>query len=251
MLTEPQLQAAELVARDRLSLAAIARKVNVSFYALRQWVETAEFRSEVERILNLWAQEIEKHGICDKRRRLHRLNDRWRRGQAFIEKRAKLFRKLLNTPAPPPVLDSEGNVLYQPESIADLLANVPAGETGLVAWKIKTLHVGENTWEKVVEYEWDTGFDQEMRALEEQAAIETGQWKPKQEISISGVGGGPIRITNLSALTDDELELLTGIARKLQAGGSGSGTPLPQAEPNAETVSGPGTAPAGTLPQAP
>ena len=237
MLTEPQLMAAELVAHDRLSIPGIAERVGVGRSTIRDWKTQPEFQTEVERLLNSWAEAIEKRGIADKRRRLFRLNDRWRRGQAFIEKRARLFKQLRNGPKSQPIELEDGRLIESPPSVADLLASVPGGETGMVAWKFKTLHVGKEDYEKVVEFEYDTGLQDALNKIEEQAAIETGQWKPKQEISISGTGGGPIQVTNLSALSDDELRTLIGLARKLEAPGSGEGTPAPQPEPDAELVS--------------
>jgi hypothetical protein len=252
MLTEIQLRAADLVARDRLSLAKIARTVGVSERTLDTWKASAEFRSEIERLLNRWAENIEKRGIADKRLRIFNQANRYRRALAFIEKRAQLYRKLVNEPSPPPVTDDKGNVLYQPVSVGDLLRNVPGGETGMVAWKFKTLHVGEKKYEKIVEYEYDTGLEACIEALEEHTATELGQWKPKQEIILSRLGsGGPLRDEELANLNDDELDTYIALTEKAQSGRTAGGASVPQAQPNAESVSGPGAAPAGTLPKAP
>jgi hypothetical protein len=230
MLTNPQHEAALEVARDRISNRAIAQKAGIAVRTLDTWKDLPEFKAEVERLLNEWATDIEKTGIADKRRRIFRLNDRWRRGQSFIEQRRKLFKQM---------------------SAEDpLLASVPGGDTGMVGWKLKTIHTGEQCYEKVIEYEWDTGLAAAMNAIEEQAGIELGQWKPKNEISFA-TDGGPLRVQNLSSLTDDELRLLIGLARKLAAAGPGGGVEPPQPEPVDPAIPGPGAAPQRTLPQAP
>jgi hypothetical protein len=251
MLSEIQLQAADLVARDRLSLDRIARKVGVSLRTLNSWKAGVEFHSEVERLLSQWAEDIEKRGAADRRRRIFRKNDRWRRAQAFIEKRAALYRKLVSQPIPGPIVLDDGTEIPQSPTLGELLRAVPGGETGMVAWKLKTIHVGEKDYEKVIEYEYDTGLESCLEALEESIAIELGQWKPKQEISLSGVGGGPIQVDNLSALTDDELRTLISLARKLDDPEIRGGIAAPQPESDAKALLGPGPAPQGTLPEAP
>ena len=228
MLSGKQLVAAAEVARDKRSLAKIARKLKVGERTLSTWKAAPEFQVEVERLLNLWAEGVEKKGIADRRRRLFRLNDRWRRAQSFIEQRAKLFKQL--------AADDEQ------------LRNVPGGNTGMVAWDYKMLHVGEQSYERLIEYKWDAGLSADLRATEEQAGIELGQWKPKHEISFAE-GGGALRIQYLSSLTDDELQLLIAIARKLEAAGPVGGAEPAQPEPDGKTLPGDGAAPQGALPQ--
>ena len=249
MLTPSQLEAALMVAQDRLTREQIARKVGITIRALADWKNDVEFRSEVERHLNLWAEDIEKRGIADKRRRLFRLNDRWRRGQAFIEQRAKMFRELVSQPDPEPIVLEDGTPIPQ-ESIPALMRMVPGGETGLVAWKFRMLHVGGNQYEKIVEFEFDTGVVSAMNAIEEQAAIETGQWKPKQEISLTRASG-PVRDEDLAKLTDVELQQFIALTEKAQSGRVESRTELPPAEPDAESLPIDGPPPQRALPKAP
>ena len=165
MLTEPQLMAAELVAHDRLSIPGIAQRVGVGRSTIRDWKTQPEFQAEVERLLNSWAKDIYKHGIADERRCWFRINDRWRRGQAFIEKRARLFKRL--------------------REVEPLLLEVAGGETGFVSWKYRTIHLGEKEYQKVVDFEFDTGLWDAMNKIEQQAAILKGRWKQQHEIAVT------------------------------------------------------------------
>src|ERR1035438_3032154 len=165
----------------------VVRVAGISEKTLSRWKQQGDFKLEVERLRNRWAEQIEKTGIADRRRRLCQINDRWRRCLAFTQKRAKVFR--------------------EQAKVDPQLAKVPGGEDGLVAWRLKILHVGPGTYERTTEYELDIKTCAEMRRLEEWAAIETGQYKPKHEISFSDEGG-VLRLENVSALTDDELSTL-------------------------------------------
>jgi|ERR1017187_2915075 hypothetical protein len=190
-------RAAMLVAYGA-STKKVVRVAGISKKTLSRWKQQGDFKLEVERLRNRWAEQIEKTGITDKRCRLYRLNDRWRRGQAFMEKRGRLFRE---------------QAKEDPE-----LAKVPGGEDGMVAWRVKILHVGRETYKRVIEYEFDNGYSAEMRALEEQAAMELGQYKPKQEVTFADADR-PLRLDRLHRLNDDELQFLAAIARKLEADG--------------------------------
>jgi hypothetical protein len=88
------------------------------------------------------------------------------------------------------------------------MAEAPGGETGLLTKKLKVIGFGENA-ELVAEYSVDTGLLKELRAHEEQAARELGQWADKTEIS--GPGGGPVQL---------EARLIAGRKRVSDARGS-------------------------------
>jgi hypothetical protein len=120
----------------------------------------------------------------------------------------------------------------------------------MVAWRYRSVNLGEGVYERVVEYEFDSGYSAEMRALEEQAAIECGQFKPKHQVELSGRDGGPIRVQNLSALSDDELAAFIAIARKLESAGVAPGAEGPESQPDGETVSDDGAPAPGSLPEA-
>lgn len=187
MLTGRQYEAALEVAKDRLTNAQIAAKAGISLRCLDKWKADPEFQTAVQSFLNRWREDIEKRGIADRRRRLYRLNDRWRRMQAVIEARAKLFRQIAKA---------------QKAKSGEVSGIHPyaGGETGLIV--IKPTKYGD-----VLEV--DTALLAEMRATEQQAAIELGQWKPKHVIT--GDDDGPIQlaVAKLSELfTLDELQAM-------------------------------------------
>jgi hypothetical protein len=229
MLTRKQHAAAIEVATNRRSFAKIASKAGVCLRTLTTWRASPEFQAEVERLLNLWAADVEKRGIADRRRRLYQVNLRWRAKQSLREQRAKMFRKLAKD---------------DPQ-----LAQVPGGNTGMVVWTTKMLHVGEQEYERIIEHEFDAALDAAMRADEEHVATDLGQWKPKHEISFAE-DGGALRIQNLSALTDDELRTLIALARKLEVEGPPGGIKPPQPEPHGGALPEHGAAPPGVVPEA-
>lgn len=93
------------------------------------------------------------------------------------------------------------------------MQDIPGGRTGFVTLKFKLLGRGEDA--KVIrEHAVDGELLREMRAHEEQAARELGQYAEKHEIS--GPGGEPLAIGDprLQRLNDDELKALEAMLRK-------------------------------------
>lgn len=145
-----QIEAVHLVARDKLTNAEIAARVGISTRTLLSWKSNPDFAAAVTEWRNAWRERVMTDGIADQQRRLFRLNDRWRRMQAVIEQRAQ-----------------------------DPSMTAPGCNTGLMVRTYKSIGSGL-TAEKVEEYEVDTGLLHELRAHEEQAAIELGQWKREE-----------------------------------------------------------------------
>lgn len=92
--------------------------------------------------------------------------------------------------------------------------DAPGGRTGLVVQHLRMIGRGESA-QLVADYPVDTALLAELRAHEEQAARELGQWAQKHEHA--GPDGGPIPVTveRLRMLTDEELAALGAITRKL------------------------------------
>jgi hypothetical protein len=88
--------------------------------------------------------------ISVRAKRVESLDDRWKRLKRVIEARA---------------ID---------------LKDIPGGDTGLLVRQLKSVGFGENN-QLVEEYAVDTGLLKEMRAHEEQAAKELGQWTQRPE----------------------------------------------------------------------
>jgi len=95
--------------------------------------------------------------IADRTIRVFALRDRWRRLQTVIEERAKALE----------------------------MAGAPGGKTGLLCRRLKMIGSGKNA-EVVEEYEVDPTLLREMRAHEEQAAKELGQWVEKGQVEVTG-----------------------------------------------------------------
>ncbi len=164
--------AALLVAQDELTDAQIAKEVGVSRKTLAEWKLRSEFRARVDQLVADIREGLRRRGIVEKQNRVDALNDRWQRLQQLIEERAE----------------------------DPLLAHVPGGKTGLIVAKpilakVYQEVVGEKGEEGdevlvslkktviVYEYAVDAAVLKEMRATEEQAAKELGQWSEKHEIA--------------------------------------------------------------------
>ncbi len=129
---------------------------------------------------------IKAEGIANKQNRIDRLNADWLRLQQVIAERA----------ADP------------------TMADVPGGTTGLLVRTVKALGHGADA-RIVEEYAVDTGLLRELRAHEEQAAKELGQWTEKRELT--GKDGGAIVVRSepdLSALTVEELRELERLTQR-------------------------------------
>lgn len=103
-------------------------------------------------------------------------------------------------------------VVIAERSAAKENQKVAGGSTGLLVRTVKML--GSGIYAKAVdEFAVDTGLLRELREHEMQASRELGQYAEKHEHS--GPGGGPIAVTALSNLSDEELDGLAGTLRKL------------------------------------
>jgi hypothetical protein len=156
-------RAAVLVAEDSLTDVEIAARVGIHERQLRNWKADPAFRERVgEHVAALEAVAL-RYEIAKRARRVAALDDRWHRMARVIEARGR-------------EMDGEA----------------PGAETGLLVRQVKVIGTGEQQ-RTVEEYAVDTGLLRELRATEEQAARELGQWAERQEHA--GPGGGPLRFT--------------------------------------------------------
>lgn len=145
-------RAADLAAADDLSDPQIAERCGVKRDSIARWRRVPAFQARVAEIVAKQAAAIQAAGIADKRNRVNAQNDRWRRMQALMAARAQMY------------------------------GDVPGGETGLVVLQQKALGSG-SLMEVIDEYVLDAALLRELRAHEEQAAKELGQWTEKLEHS--------------------------------------------------------------------
>lgn len=146
--------AARLVADDLVTDDQIAAECGVSRQALANWKKAPEFQARVEEHLAATRAAILSAGIAERQNRIDAYNDRWNRMRQVIEERA----------ADP------------------VMQDVPGGRTGLLVHQTKAIGTGANQT-IIDEYAFDAALVRELRAHEEQAAKELGQWIDKQEHS--------------------------------------------------------------------
>lgn len=147
-------QAAVLVAEGRLTNEAIAARCGVTRRSIDRWKQHPVFQSWVEEHRTAQREAIRAEGIANKQNRINALNCRWAGMQQVITERAE-----------------------DPE-----MADIPGGKTGLLVKQLKSIGFGENNT-VVEEYAVDTGLLKELRAHEQQAAQELGQWTESKDVS--------------------------------------------------------------------
>jgi hypothetical protein len=166
-------QAAQLLAEDRFPDEKIAELCQISLACLSKWKKRPEFAGRVAELTAVYGERVLKFGLARRERRLAVLSDMHERILTLIEARSK-----------------------DPE-----MATVPGGPTGLLVKTNKFSRVGKSL-QVYEEFKADMGLLRELRAIEEQAARELGQWRDKHELS--GADGKPIGI-DVSQMTDDQL----------------------------------------------
>ena len=176
-------KAAVLLAEDRLSDERIAEDCGVSRVTLHFWKQREEFTNRIAEHVEAFREAIRAEGIANKQNRIDALADRQRRMQTVIEERAAAA------------------------------MDVPGGSTGLLVKTPKLVKVydagasdddGEILYSAkrdvlVYEYAVDTALLKEMRATEQQAAQEIGQWTEKRDVTS---GGKPVQATTFTILID-------------------------------------------------
>lgn len=164
-LTERQETAAGLIARGAKTDETVALETGVNPRTVRRWRGIEAFRARVQTLQGEIEAQVVSEGIALRTKRVAALNDRWERMQRVIDERAE-----------------------SPE-----FASVPGGSTGLMVHTYKMIGSGF-TAQAVDEYGVDTALLRELRAHEEQAAKEVGQWTEKQDVTS---GGKPLDLASM------------------------------------------------------
>ena len=161
-----------LVAEDELSDEQIAERIGVHRTTLAAWKKDATFAGLVGDQVGRLNAAMLKLPIAKKRERLKTLDALHSKAIGVIEERAV--------------------------SMAD---EAPGTSTGLMVRQTKIQSSGDGVT-IVKEYSVDTALLREIRALEEQAAKELGQWSEKHEISgeIRSVAIREIRVPKPDAI---------------------------------------------------
>ena len=146
--TPTRMKAAELVARDEMTMEEITAEIGISMPTLTKWKQSQEFQNKIRMYREEQELLIRKEGIAQREFRVQAIRERWERLQSIIEARAEKYSK-------------------DPE-----LQGVPGIETGLII-KIER-YLGRT---KEVRYEVDDKVLSYMTKLEEQIAKEVGDQK--------------------------------------------------------------------------
>jgi len=170
--TAQREQAAQLVADDSLSDESIASRVGVSRQTLAVWKRKPAFQQRVTEHLDAAREAIKAEGIANRINRVNALNDRWERMQTVIAERAADTSSGTYTTAPTEDGETERIV-------------APGWSTGLLVRTEKQIGAGDKAIH-VIEFAVDTGLLRELRAHEEQAAKELGQWTEKRDVTSDG-----------------------------------------------------------------
>jgi len=165
--------AAEQLAKGELSYLEIARHLDINETTLASWRRHPDFAIEVERLSRNYSDAMARYPVGIKVRRLRRLQERLEKLDQIAEERGAAadmdgipggrtgFLVITKRFEPIPVLDAEGNAVLDDQG-RRVMVTPPA------------------------EVELDAGLLKEMREVEKQAAIESGQWdEGKREADIT------------------------------------------------------------------
>lgn len=175
-------RAVVLLAEDEKSDEEIAQECGIHRATLDRWKHDPEFASAVSEHVRALEAEMFRYSIAKRRQRVKALDDRWKRMRAVIDARALEMgshnASILRPLAEQGVDPSEGWMLDDRRKLL-----IAGGETGLLAHQERAIGSGKNQ-QIIHEYAVDTGLLRELRAHEEQAAKELGQWVDKGELAV-------------------------------------------------------------------
>lgn len=173
-------RAALLLAQNDMNQIRIAEEVGTTDVTISNWKREAEFMARVASHMDEIEQEMLRLPIAKRVVRLRRLND--------LQERLQL------------VLDDRQNAYKNDEGIV-------GGRSGVITKQTKSVGYGKNT-EIIQEAAFDASIVREMRAIDEQAAKELGQWIDKGELT--GANGSPLMMSevviNMAGLGDAPID---------------------------------------------
>jgi hypothetical protein len=221
--TKKTCLAAQLVADGNLTDKKIALAVGVCVATLERWRRNVEFASRVSEIVEATRAAVLQDGIAVVANRVGRLNETWSRLWAVVEARAKEHRdnakaREQSVKTLKGTTDPDRPVTGSPMA-SDLPALAAGGETGLLARQIKLASNGAMVEEFVV----DTGLLRELRAHEEQAAKELGQWQDRT--TMYHIDPAQLSDDQLERISRGErIERVLAVTRQGRIGAAAAGT---------------------------
>lgn len=172
-----RLKAARLIAANDMDRDRIAEEVGVKRSTLDSWNAHPKFKSKVAEFLEEIEQQMLRLPISKRHIRVARLQGLQERLQIVLDDRQEAYIK-------------EEQVI--------------GGRSGAIVKQTKTVGAGKEA-RVIEEYAFDAAIFREIRAIDEQAAKELGQWIDKGELT--GKNGSPLMMTevviDMSSLGDD------------------------------------------------
>src|SRR6202049_2266878 len=164
--------AAQLVADKQLTNFEIAKRAGVSDAQLNRWKLAPEFASRVTEHVATFRARITTTGLARRENRIAAKKARaaaWRR---VIRQRAEAYGH-----GEPPYNPVRGVPLLDKKTNAPIVVPIPGGDTGMVVRQPRTAGV---------QFPVDGVLLASLSALEEQIAIEMGDWEMKSQIEVVG-----------------------------------------------------------------
>jgi hypothetical protein len=167
----PRELAAQLVADKQLTNFEIARRAGVSDSQLNRWKLAPEFASRVTEHVATFRASITTTGLALRENRIAAKKARAAALERVMRQRAEVYgggEPQYNPVTGLPLLDKKTN--------APIVVPIPGGDTGMVVRQPRTAGV---------QFSVDGVLLARLSELEEQIAIEMGEWKTKSQVEVT------------------------------------------------------------------
>ena len=191
-------QAAIDVARDQETDAQISASLGVSAVTLWKWKQHPDFLARVEQHRAKFRAVIRRRGIAIIENRVERLDRDWRKMRAVIESRAEEAKS--QRAANEALIEEALRLGSDKRQIAKLEGELPYIAPGMESGLVVRDYRGNGPFIREV-FAVDTALLAEIRAHEQQAAKELGQWVEKQQ---SDIGGDSLTLLRKVLIGDTE-----------------------------------------------